>query len=176
MRTAGVLKCGRCADLWIMMPDGMWHLSRQPIVFERRHEADNSLRGLGRDDCDIGVAGRRVVRHRVDAASPANDLAAVYPSLEDDTWHTERFEVACSYDPVPLEVLKQSLDLAGCGHNRFGRVLRILCRNMFWQMFRNLLAPVWTDCPLVSKFGHSSHSQVGSPAGIEQTWYCSEKT
>jgi hypothetical protein len=69
---------------------------------------------------------------------------------------------------VPLEVPKQSLDVAGWGHNRFGRVLRILCRNMFWQMFRNLLAPVWTDCPLVSKSGHGWHSQVGSPAGIEQ--------
>jgi hypothetical protein len=98
----------------------------------------------GRDDWDVGVAGCRVVRLHVDAASPAYDLAAVHRSLEGDTRHTKRFKVACSYDPVPLQVLKQSLDVAGGGLNRFGRVLRILCRNIFWHRFRSMLVPVWT--------------------------------
>jgi len=114
------------------------------MVFERRHEADNSLRGSGRDDCDVGVAGCRVVRLHVDAASPAYNLAAVHRSLEDDTRHTKRFKVACSYDPVPLQVPKQSLDVAGGGHNRFRGVLLILCRTIFWQRVRNILVPVWT--------------------------------
>jgi len=71
------------------------------VVFEGRHEADNSLRGSGRDDCDGRVAGGRVVGRDVDAASSANNLAAVHRPLEDDTRHTKRFKVTCSYEPVP---------------------------------------------------------------------------
>ena len=59
-----------------------------------------------------------MVRLHVDAASPAYDLAAVHRSLEGDTRHTKRFKVACSYDPVPLQVPKQSIDVAGGGRNR----------------------------------------------------------
>jgi len=82
-------------------PDRMGHLHRQAMIFEGRHKAHNSLRGSGRDDCDVRVAGGRVVVRNVDAASSANDLAAVHRPLEDDTRHTKRFKVTCSYEPVP---------------------------------------------------------------------------
>lgn len=117
------------------------------MVFEGRHEADDCLRGSGPDSSNVGVAGGRVIRLHVEAASPAPDLAAVDRPLEGDTRHTERFKIACSHEPVPLEVPKESLDLAGGWHDRFGAVLRVLCPNIFGNRFRNILTSAGADCP-----------------------------
>jgi hypothetical protein len=65
---------------------------------------------------------------------------------------------------VPLQVSKQSLDVAVGGHNRFGGELRNLCRNSFWKRFCNILVPVRTDCPVASKSGNTWYGQVGYPA------------
>ena len=82
-------------------PDRMGHLHRQAMVFEGRHKAHNRLRDSGNNGGYVRVAGGRVVGRNVDAASSANDLAAVHRPLEDDTRHTKRFKVTCSYEPVP---------------------------------------------------------------------------
>jgi hypothetical protein len=74
------------------------------MVFEGRYEADDSLRGSGPDGSDIGVAGGRVVRFHVNAATPAYNLAAFNRPLEGDTRHTELFNVASSHDSMALYV------------------------------------------------------------------------
>ena len=60
------------------------------MLFEGRHEADDCLWGSGPDSSNVGVAGGRVIRLHVEAASRAHDLAAVDRPLEGDTRHTER--------------------------------------------------------------------------------------
>ena len=132
-------------------PDGMGNLCRQAVVFEGRHEADDGLWGSGADGSDICMAGGRVVRFHVNAAGSAYNLAAVNRPLEGDTRHTEFFNVARSHDSVALYVPKQSLDVAGGWHDRFGKVLRFLCPNSFGKRFRNILASASVDCP------HSQH-------------------
>lgn len=47
------------------------------MVFEGRHEADDCLWGSSPDSSNVGMAGDCVIRLHLDAASPANDLAAV---------------------------------------------------------------------------------------------------
>ncbi len=125
----------------------MGNLCRQTVVLEGRHKAHDCLWGSGPDGSDVGVAGGRVIRLHVDAASSAYDLAAVDRPLEGDAWNAERSKVACSQDALPLQVPKQALDVAGGWHDRFGEVLRFLCQNIFGQRFRNILALADADCP-----------------------------
>jgi hypothetical protein len=82
----------------------MRHLRCQAVILEGRHETDDRLRGPRGDGGDVGVAGGRVVGIRVDAASPADDLAAIDGTLEGNTRNAERFEVPCPHDPVSLHV------------------------------------------------------------------------
>ena len=59
-----------------------------------------------------------MVGRRVDAASPADDLAAIDSTLEGNARNAERFEVPCPHDSIPLHVPQKSVDVAGGGPER----------------------------------------------------------
>jgi hypothetical protein len=67
------------------------------------------------------VAGGGVAGRCVDAASPADDLAAIDSTLEGNAGNAERFEVPGPHDPISLHVPQKSVDVAGSGHDASSR-------------------------------------------------------
>jgi hypothetical protein len=86
------------------------------VILESRYKTDDHLRGSRGDGGDVGVAGGGVVGLHVDAARPANHLAAINSTLEGDAGNADRFEIPWPHDPISLHVPQKSVDVGGGGH------------------------------------------------------------